>query len=49
MGPHMLCGQESAGQLLLDAVGVPGPETPHSRGDDDPFATVSFELLQEKG
>lgn len=49
MGPHMLCGQGSAGQLLLDAVEVPDPETPHPRGDDEPFATVSFELLQEKG
>lgn len=50
MGLHMGCVSRAgcAGQLLLEAVGMPGPETSHLRGND-PFSQVFLEFLQEKG
>lgn len=41
-------GAGCAGQLLLEAVGVPGPESSHLRGDE-PFSLAFPEFLQEKG
>lgn len=43
-----MSGAGCAGELLLEAVGVPGPETSHLRGAD-PFSQVFLEFLQEKG
>lgn len=50
MGLHMGCVSRAGcgGQLLLAAVGMPGPETSHLRGND-PFSQVFLEFLQEKG
>lgn len=50
MGLHMgfVSGAGCAGQLLLEALGVPGPESSHLRGDG-PFSLVFLEFLQENG
>lgn len=41
-------GAGCAGQVLLEALGMPGPEISHWRGDD-PSSLIFLGILQEKG